>query len=88
MIYLSPLVSGRPDYSRSSMKKLRAPGIIELRTQKILMIRQNDIGDLLELNFSIAQSTPGTLEESLGTIFLVFRAYGISMKLLQKELGA
>ena len=52
------------------------------------MIRQNDIGDLLELNFSIAQSTPGTLEESLGTIFLVFRAYGISMKLLQKELGA
>ena len=59
-----------------------------LLTKKILMIRQNDIGDLLELNFSIAQSTPGTLEESLGTIFLVFRAYGISMKLLQKELGA
>jgi hypothetical protein len=27
MIYLSPLVSGRPDYSRSSMKKLRASGI-------------------------------------------------------------
>ena len=62
--------------------------LIELRTLKILMIRQNDIGDILERNFSIVQSTPGTLEESLGTIFLVFRAYGISMKLLQKELGA
>ena len=59
-----------------------------VRTQKILMIRQNDIGYILELNFSIAQGTPGTLEESPGTIFLVFRAYGISMKLLQKELGA
>ena len=70
------------------MKKLRAPGIIELRTQKILMIRQNDIGYILELNFSIAQGTPGTLEESPGTIFFVFRAYGFSMKLLQKELGA
>ena len=51
------------------MKKLRAPGIIELRTQKIVMIRQNDIGYILELNFSIAQGTPGTLEESPGTIF-------------------
>ena len=71
--------------------------LIELRTGKILMIRKNYIGDLLELIFLIAQSTPGTLEESLGTIFLVFRAYRISMNIwrslvteknIAKELGA
>ena len=54
------------------MKKLRAPGIIELRTSKMLMIRQNDIGYILELNFF---NCPGYSRNSGGVSWNYFFKY-------------